>query len=230
MDAERIARDPGDDDLTLTLNRLAAGDRLAAERAWAYFQADIRRLAEQSIHKECRIPDLQATVIMNEVWLRLFGRSMEDAIAGDELTPGEDAGDAEPVWANRGHFWGAISRTVERYLIDEHRRATARKRGGGWKRTSLEVAVGELAEYDRVVDGDIPALFDALRRLEESAPLTAAVVRHRYLLGMTVRQTATCLGIAPRTVDNHWKFGRTRLRQLLAEHDDGEAGGALVAV
>lgn len=230
MTPERIASDHGDDDLTLTLNRLAAGDRHAAERAWAYFQADVRRLAEQSVREWPRVPDLQATVIINEVWVRLFGRSMEDAIAGDDLAADEDPGADEPVWANRGHFWGAIHRTVERYLVDEHRRATARKRGGGWKRLPLEVAVGELANYDRVVDGDIPALFAALRHLEDTAPLTAAVVRHRYLIGMTVRQTATCLGIAPRTVDNHWKFGRTRLRQHLAAHDAGEAGGGPLTV
>lgn len=200
------------------LNRSAHGDRTASELAWSYFQDDVHRLATQMTREGFhRVPDLQATMVVNEVWIRLLGRTMEEDLAGDDLPPCEaDDGEAA-VWSNRGHFWGAISRTMEQFLVDEYRKARAQKRGGQWRRTPLEIAIGELADFSRVMDADIEALHAALERLDRTEPAAALVVRHRYLIGLTIPQTAAALGVSPRTVDNHWKIGATRLRQYLAE-------------
>lgn len=201
-------------EVTVLLNRFAAGDPAASQAAWAYFQDDVRRLAERVARGESRIPDLQPTVIINEVWLRLFAAEQEMEFSSDELPPDDD--DARPVWEHRGHFWCAIAQTVKCYLIDEHRRANAQKRGGGWKRIQLEIAIGELEDASRFADMDIPALHDAMARMRNECPLTLMVVEHRYLLGKTVKQTAACLGVSPRTVDSHWQLGRAWLRRELS--------------
>lgn len=209
---------PSLDEVTLALNRSAAGDRDASNEVWSYFQDDVHRLATQMTRDGFHgIPDLQATMVVNEVWIRLLGRTMEEDLASDEIPPGVSTDDEAPVWANRGHFWGAISRTMEQFLVDEYRKARTQKRGGGWRRKPLEIAIGELADLSRAMSADIEALRAALARLDETEPAAALVVRHRYLIGLTVKQTAASLGVAPRTVDNHWKIGATRLRQYLAE-------------
>lgn len=213
---------PSPDEVTLALNLSASGDRAASNRVWSYFQDDVHRLATQMTRDGFRLPDIQATMVVNEVWIRLLGRTMEEDLAADELSA-DEAGDAdgerEPVWANRGHFWGAIARTMECFLVDEYRKARARKRGGGWTRVPLQIAIGELAELSSALDADLEALRAALARLDRTEPAAAAVVRHRYLVGLTVDQTAASLGVSPRTVNNHWKIGATRLRQYLAESE-----------
>ena len=209
---------PSPDEVTLALNRSAAGDRDASNEVWSYFQDDVHRLATQMTRDGFHgIPDLQATMVVNEVWIRLLGRTMEEDLASDELPPTAATDEAGPVWANRGHFWGAISRTMEQFLVDEYRKARTQKRGGGWRRMPLEIAVGELSSLSKAMDTDIEGLHAALARLDQAEPAAALVVRHRYLIGLTVKQTAASLGVAPRTVDNHWKIGATRLRQYLAE-------------
>ncbi len=209
---------PALENLTLLLNRSADGDAAASQVAWNHLQNDIRMLADRIVRRETRIPDLQRTVVMQEVWLRLFSSDLRNEISADEMSEGES--ETSATWDNRAHFWGAVVQTANRFIIDEYRRANAAKRGGGWKRSSLELVAGELDDISRIGELDIPGLRVAMARLREVAPLTAQVVEHRYLLGMTVRQTAACLGIARRTVDNHWSYGRAWLFEALSKTAD----------
>lgn len=215
------------DEVTLALNRFAAGDLEAANRVWSFFQDDIRRLAERFVWQFPSVQDLQATMLMNEVWIRLLGRTMEEDLVSDQLDPAESVEPPAKVWANRRHFWGAIALAMERFLIEQARAAKALKRGGGWRRIPLEVAVGELNDLAIAREADIEALRSALARLERLDPVAAEVARHRYLVGLTVQQTAMCLSLSPRTVDNKWKIARTRLRQYLDEGDGDVQYGAV---
>jgi RNA polymerase sigma factor (sigma-70 family) len=205
------------DDVTVLLNRSADGDVDACQAVWNLYQHEVRLLAERLVRRETRIPDLQATVLYQEIWLKMFREQQRDALAGDELACGEDEGSTG--WDSRGHFWSAIVRKAKQILIDEYRRAHAAKRGGGWKKVPFEIVAGELDDMSKVGDHDIPALRDALARLRAEDPRTADVVEHRFLLGLTVKQTAACLGIARRTVDNHWAYGRAWLREALCDSD-----------
>ena len=201
-DALRI---PDADEITLLLGRAADGDDDAKKMTWEYFQSDIRRLAERLVTRESRNTDLQPTLVIHEIWLRLF--STIDARRIDV--------DAEPAWSHRGHFWGAVVRTAEQFLVDEHRRRTALKRGGNWSRIPMELAAGELADLEMVDSVDIPDLLEALARLREAHPQEAQVAEHRYLLSMTVEQTAAALGRSPRWVNQKWHLGRCWLRREL---------------
>ena len=63
---------------------------------------------------------------------------------------------------------------------------------------------------------DVLALNEALDRLAELRPRAAKVVGFRFFLGMTVKETAELLRIAPRTVDLDWSFANAWLRRELA--------------
>ena len=196
---------PNADDITLLLSRAAEGDDDAKKVAWEFFQADTRRLAERLVARESNNTDLQPTLVIHEIWLRLFSTIDARQINGED----------EPAWSHRGHFWGAIVRTAEQFLVDEHRRRSARKRGGGWSKVPMELAAGELADLQSVESVDIPDLLEALRKLREAHPEEAQVAEHRYLLSMTVAQTAAALDRSPRWVNQKWHLARCWLRREL---------------
>ena len=196
---------PNADDITLLLSRAAEGDDDAKKVAWEFFQADTRRLAERLVARESNNTDLQPTLVIHEIWLRLFSTIDARQINGED----------EPAWSHRGHFWGAIVRTAEQFLVDEHRRRSARKRGGGWSKVPMELAAGELADLESVESVDIPDLLEALRKLREAHPEEAQVAEHRYLLSMTVAQTAAALDRSPRWVNQKWHLARCWLRREL---------------
>ncbi|MAC19297.1 MAG: hypothetical protein CMJ23_06375 [Phycisphaerae bacterium] len=195
--------DPGE--ITLVLAKASGGDDDAKRLAWEYFQHDTRRLAEQLVAKESQANDLQPTMIISEIWLRLFS-----TIDARKITE-----DGERQWSHRGYFWGAIVRTAERFLVDEHRKRSARKRGGDWKRIPMEIAAGELETLDAVDSLAIPELLAAMKRFRQQHPVEAEVAEHRYFLSMTIAQTAASLGRSPRWVDQKWHFARTWLRREL---------------
>jgi len=65
------------------------------------------------------------------------------------------------------------------------------------------------------------AFDEAFQRLEAEQPQIAEVVRLRFFAGLTVAETATVLGVAPRTVNNHWAYARAWLaRELEKQVDD----------
>ena len=202
--------EPGE--ITLVLAKASGGDDDAKRIAWEYFQLDTRRLAERLAAKECDSNDLQPTMIISEIWLRLF--STIDAREIDE--------NGESPWSHRGYFWGAIVRTAERFLVDEHRKRSARKRGGGWTRIPMEIASGELESLDAVDSIDIPELLTAMKRFRKLHPVEAEVAEHRYFLSMTIAQTAASLDRSPRWVDQKWHFARAWLRRELGIKSDAQ--------
>jgi RNA polymerase sigma-70 factor (ECF subfamily) len=201
--------------LTLLMNRSADGDVEATQALWNILQSEVRLLAERLVRRETRIPDLQTTMLFNDLWLEHFQQLHKEELAGDDLPPGE-TGEA-PVWHNRRHFWAAVVKKARCILTDKYRHAHAAKRGGGWTRRPLDVVAGELGDMSRIPEYDIPALHDALDRLRTEEPRTADVVELRFFFGLTVKETAANLGISRRTVDNDWAFGRAWLRAAL--HD-----------
>ena len=50
-----------------------------------------------------------------------------------------------------------------------------------------------------------------VEKLEAEDPQMALLVKLRYFVGMTVEETASALGLAPRTVNRHWEFARVWL-------------------
>jgi RNA polymerase sigma-70 factor (ECF subfamily) len=199
--------------LTLLMNRSADGDVEATQALWNILQSDVRLLAERLVRRETRIPDLQATMLFNDLWYEVSYQFQRDALADDELAP-EESGDT-PRWENRRHFWAAVMKKARCILTDKYRHAHAAKRGGGWKRRPLEVVTGELDDMSKVAEYDIPGLHDALDRLRLEAPRVADVVELRFFFGLTIKDTAANLGISRRTVDNDWNYGRTWLREAL---------------
>jgi RNA polymerase sigma factor (TIGR02999 family) len=148
----------------------------------------LRGIARHRLGNEPRGHTLQATALVNEAYLKL---SQNPSVFRLERT----------------RFVMAAAEAMRRVLIDHARGKRREKRGGGAKRTSLDVA--ELAED---VDPEKAlALDDAICRLEQEDAQSAAVVKLRFFAGLTVEETAATLGISERTVKRDWQFARAWL-------------------
>ena len=74
----------------------------------------------------------------------------------------------------------------------------------------------DLAEQLQLSDDEteqLTALDEALQALQRIAERQAQVVECRFFGGMSLEDTATALGISPRTVQRDWIFARAWLRR-----------------
>jgi len=179
-------------DLTQIMDALARGDPQPAGALLPQVYDELRRLAAQRLAHEEPGQTLDSTALVHEAYLRLVGDD-----------PGRP-------WENRGHFFAAAAEAMRRILVERARRKRRLKRGGGRARVVLDPA---LIAAPGASD-DLLALDDALSKLAAHDPQVAELVSLRYFAGLTNKQAAEALGIAPRTADLHWSYARA---WLLAE-------------
>ena len=82
----------------------------------------------------------------------------------------------------------------------------------------------DVAGVDALAE-ELVAIGDALERLAVDHPRPARVVECRYFAGMSVRETADALGLAPRTVNRDKALAQAWLRRELSAA--GEASASL---
>jgi len=178
------------------LRRQAAGDVDADGRVWSAIYSDLHRLARMAVARERPSPDLQASGVACEAYLRIFKTGM-------------------PVWRGRRYYIATLARAIEQYLLDRARTRNRVKRGGGIRPLSLSVLPGELASFDRASACDAAPLFDALRELEQVAPRAAEVTRVLYVLNLSTEATAELLGVSTATVKREWGLARAFMLRAL---------------
>jgi RNA polymerase sigma-70 factor, ECF subfamily len=150
--------------------------------------------------EENRKHTLQATALVHEAYLRLFGH---DGVH----------------FHSRGHFFRAAAEAMRKILIDHARARNAQKRGGG-------LAALQIADVAQLIESPNPAGFlaldEAILRLEQVDPRAASVVRLRFFAGLNESATAAALDLSERTVRREWAFARGWLRDWLERNDGGE--------
>jgi len=175
-------------DITRVLRAIGNGDGQAAEELLPLVYDELRKLAAARIAYEQPGQTLQATAIVHEAWLRLVS-------------------DGERSWQNRGHFFAAAAEAMRRILIENARRKSALKRGGGQLRVDIEDV--ELA--DASPDDTILLIDDALKELEIESPEKAKIVVLKFFGGLTNQQIAENFGTTERTIERQWAFAKAWL-------------------
>ncbi|MEY5031296.1 MAG: hypothetical protein RL354_327 [Planctomycetota bacterium] len=187
-------------DLTELLNAANSGETGAVDRVWRAIYAEVHATARRACSDEGARTQLQPTLLVNELFLKMFGPES-----------------VRTVWDDRRHFWGSVARAMGQFLIDLARTEGRLRRGGDRQRIPIEVAAGELKDVSRALSPRSIAAIEALDRLEAESPECAEVARLRFLSGFSIEQTAAMLDIAPRTVSKRWNFARAWLRRAIAE-------------
>jgi RNA polymerase sigma factor (TIGR02999 family) len=158
----------------------------ASEVAPAVYQ-ELRRLAAAYMRRERPGQSLQATALVHEAYLRLAG-------AG---TP----------WTDRQHFLGIAARSMRQILVERARARGAQKRWGGMNRVTLTDTIAAASHEDAL----LPALDEALARLEAIDAEQAKIVELRYFAGLSIEETAAALDLSPATVKRRWTMARAWL-------------------
>jgi RNA polymerase sigma factor (TIGR02999 family) len=178
-------------DVTRILSAIEAGDARAAEQLLPLVYNELRKLAAQRLAQEKPGQTLQATALVHEAYLRLV-----------------DVEKAEQ-WNSRGHFFAAAAEAMRRILVENARRCSRVKHGGGCERAVLDSS----ALIAPKIDQNLIALDEALDRLTREDPLSANLVKLRFFAGLTIPQAAQMLGVSPRKADFLWSFARAWLRR-----------------
>ena len=84
---------------------------------------------------------------------------------------------------------------------------------GVWGHTRLELEPPFSGAGPVINSSQVPGLLAGDYSNPMLRPWAADVVKHRYYLGMTVKETADVLGVSPRTVDSEWQLAKAWLRR-----------------
>jgi RNA polymerase sigma factor (TIGR02999 family) len=97
-------------------------------------------------------------------------------------------------------------------IVDFARKRLAERRGGD----AVHVAfTTQLADGQRVAEGEIVQVHDALEALARVDERMAKVVEMRYFGGLTEDEIAQALGVTDRTVRRDWEQARLFLADAL---------------
>src|SRR5688572_19552056 len=154
-------------DVTRILERAQAGDPQAADDLLPLVYAELRKLAAAKMANEVPGQTLQPTALVHEAWLRL-------------------AGNENPKWNGRAHFFGAAAEAMRRILIENARRKRAARHGGG--QVKLDINEIEIAAAGK--DDELLAVNGALEKLAARDKQKAELVKLRYFVGLTTEEAA----------------------------------------
>jgi len=172
---------------------------LAAEELFASVYDELHGLARRQMSRQSAGHTLQATALVNEVYLKLSSRMKQ---AGDGA-----------AWDSREHFLGLASRAMRSILVDHARKKGSQKRSAEGERVALDSAVHEV----EASAGDILALDDALELLAKTDRRMASLVELCFFGGCSMEDAAKALGMSTRTAQREWRLAKAKLRKELGD-------------
>lgn len=178
-------------DVTRLLAEVAAEEPGAMDRLMSAVSQELHSLAEWRLawHRPGAL--LQTTDLVNEAYVRLFGRS-------------------DLPWADRRHFYFAAARAMRDIIVEQARRQRALKRGGDRRRAAMEPDDLAGPEPPGILDVD-----EALDGLKEHDERCADVVLLRFFGGYTHEEIARLMGLSVATARRDWAYARAWLRRRL---------------
>jgi len=160
-------------DITLLLQQWREGRTEVLNDLVPFIYGELHQLAARALSQERPGHTLQPTALVNEVWLRLAGKSI-------------------PNLQGRRHFYAVAARLMRQILVDHARRHLTGKRGEGAVTLSLDDAFA----YSSSSAAEFTALDQALERLAAIDERKARMVELRYFTGLTVEETAEVTGLS----------------------------------
>src|SRR5437762_5077964 len=174
--------------VTDLLTRWSNGDDAALMELTPVIYEELRRLAHRHMGGERPDHTLQTTALVNEAYLRL-------------------AGQTNPSWQNRAHFFALAARAMRQILVNYAKSYRAQKRGGGAIKVELdEAAIVSPEQSKAIVD-----LHEALERLGTLDSRKARVVELKYFGGLNHDEIAEVMKISTVTVRRDWVFAKAWL-------------------
>ncbi len=168
-----------------------ARSRLDADALAPLVYHELRRLAAAYMKRERPGQTLQATALVHEAYLRLA--------------------DAGTPWHDKRHFVGIAARSMRQILVERARARGAQKRWAALDRVTLTDALAVAAHEEAM----LPALDEAMERLEQVDAELARIVDLRFFAGLSIDETADAMQLSPATVKRRWALARAWLHREL---------------
>ena len=192
--------EPRTHEVTGLLQAWSAGNEDALGKLVPLVYRQLHRAARRHMAGERSGHTLQATALINEVYLRLI--------------------DVRPTdWQSRAHFFALCAQLMRRILTDFARTRHYQKRGGAAPHIPFDEALLVSSQSDT----DLVALDLALKRLALVDQRKSQVVELRFFGGLGVKETAEVLKVSNETVMRDWKMAKV---WLLRELRGGKRHGA----
>ena len=187
-------------DVTGLLRRIGTGDGAAEGELFQVLYAELHGRAQRQMEGQRPDHTLQATALVNEVWMRVARSGKAD-------------------WQDRNHFLATASRAMRQILVDHARARRRKKRSSEGERVPLD----SLVESFEARSGDLASLDSALANLARRDPVLAKAVDLRFFGGLTMGEAARALGLAERTLARRWAVVRAWLKAELGGEEPGSA-------
>ena len=176
--------------LTALLLKWGQGDEQALERLVPLVHRQLKQIARRCMARERAGHSLQATALVNEVYVRLIdGKAVQ--------------------WQDRAHFLAVAARVMRRVLVDHARARGNQKRGGGAVRVTLDEALVVAGDSRQ----DFVALDDTLQALAAFDERKSRVIELRFFGGLSVEETAAVLDVSRDTVMRDWRLAKAWLQR-----------------
>jgi RNA polymerase sigma factor (TIGR02999 family) len=191
-------------EITRLLAGWREGDRSSLDRLLPLVRTELDRVARRHIRKEGPHHSMQPSSLVQEAFVRLL--------------PG--GSDTNVPWQNRAHFFAVASQVMRHVLVDHARERLRQKRGGGAVHIPIDAAVVlSSQQVEQIVAVDL-----ALQRLEAADERKSRVFEMRFFGGLSVKEVAEVLRVAPNTVIRDWNFARAWLRRELGGAGRADSG------
>jgi RNA polymerase sigma factor (TIGR02999 family) len=157
----------------------------------ALFQ-ELHQMARARLRQERAGQPLQATELVNEVYLRICASQ-------------------KTVWQNRAHFFAAAAEAMRRILIDAARRRNSQKRGGELQQSDVpldQFAIEASAE-------ELFEIHDLLDNLQAHDSAAAQLVKLRVFAGFKMSEIAEILEVSPRSAHDLWSYAKAWLHDRM---------------
>lgn len=185
--------------ITSLLAHWSHGDRTAFDQVMPLVYAELRKIAARQLRREPPDQALQPTDLVHALFLQLVDQR-------------------HATWENREEFYAIVARMMRRILVDHARARKATKRGGLAVTVPLhEAGEASLPTSPECDVAEVLAVDELLQRLEAHDPVQARIVELRFFVGLSVEETASAIGKAPRTVKREWRLARAWLFRELCK-------------
>ena len=178
-------------EITRLLREAEDGDASSLSAVFEALYPELRRIAVARVRADGHADS--PTALVHEAYLRLT--------AGAPLS-----------LTSRKHFFAAAAKAMRWISVDQARRRSADKRGGGHVQVTLSERLA--ADTD---DEELLALHDALELLDRINPRRREIVELRYFIGLEFAEVAGLLDCGESTAKREWAQARAFLHSVLAD-------------
>jgi RNA polymerase sigma-70 factor, ECF subfamily len=180
--------------ITMLVHNYANGDIRSLNSLVPLVYPELRRIAQRHLKNERPDHTLQATALVNEMYIRLNGQTPPDV-------------------HDRLNFLAVASHVMRQVLVDHARTKYAQKRGGRKEKLSLDDGLDACVEKPAILE----QIDDALDLLARHDPRKAQLIEMRFFGGLTAEESAEALCLPVQVVRRELRVAQAWLQRELGQ-------------